>query len=311
MSIDRPLLGVSLMLGFCALAPLSDAMAKLIGTAVPLGQVMLVRFAVQTILLWPLVARGGHVIRLTPGLTWLLVARMLLQLAGMWAMFLSLRYLPLADAIAIAYVMPFLMLLLGWLVLDEDVGARRFAACIVGFCGTLMVMQPSFSNVGWVAALPLLVAVIFTLYMLVTRRVCREMDPIPLQAVNGLMGTALLFPIILLAEGTGWAELDPVDPGAREIGLLAAVGILGTMSHMFMTWSLRFAPASTLAPMQYLEIPFAALFGWLIFAQFPDGLARVGILVVMASGLYIIWRERQLLRLQARPLPPPMPPAAE
>jgi hypothetical protein len=70
-------------------------------------------------------------------------------------MFASLRYLPLADAVAIAFVMPFIMLLLGWFYLGEEVGPRRFGACIVGFIGTLMVVQPSFAEVGWPALLPL------------------------------------------------------------------------------------------------------------------------------------------------------------
>jgi drug/metabolite transporter (DMT)-like permease len=83
-----------------------------------------------------------------------------------------------------------------------------------------------------------------------------------------------------------------VAPDARELWLLGAIGLLGTFVHLLMTWSLRFAPSATLAPMQYLEIPFAALFGWLIFRDLPDGMAAFGIAVTMAAGLYVIYRER-------------------
>jgi drug/metabolite transporter (DMT)-like permease len=76
-------------------------------------------------------------------------------MTGIALMFASLRYLPLADAVAIAFVMPFIMLLLGWFYLGEEVGPRRLGACAVGFIGTLMVVQPSFAEVGWPALLPL------------------------------------------------------------------------------------------------------------------------------------------------------------
>lgn len=299
MQQDSPLLGISLMLGFCVLAPLADALAKLIGTAVPLGQLVLVRFAIQALILWPLFRRSGQPLPRSKRLWGLILWRSLLQIAGIATMVLALRHLPLADAIAIAYVMPFLMLLLGWMVLGEQVGWRRLLACLVGFGGTLLVMQPSFVEVGWVVLLPLLVAVEFALFMLVTRQLSREIDPIALQAVTGVIGTAILFPVILLADGTGWSELDPVELARRELVLLGLLGLLGTLAHLLMTWSLRFAPAATLAPMQYLEIPFATVFGWLFFAQFPDGLALAGIGVVMAAGLYVIWRERTVLRAQA------------
>ncbi|PRY23737.1 EamA domain-containing membrane protein RarD [Aliiruegeria haliotis] len=298
------------MLGFCALAPLGDAIAKILSGTIPLGQIVLIRFAFQAILLWPLVRRSGQPIRLTRRQFWLLLWRTLLHISGIWVMILALRHLPLADAIAIAYVMPFIMLLLGRFVLHEAVGARRLAACLVGFTGTMMVMQPSFLAVGWAATLPLGVAVIFALFMLVTRQIAREIDPVAMQAINGVMGTVLLFPLVALAEGSGLAEFDPVEPGMAEIGLLVALGLLGTLAHLLMTWSLRFAPASTLAPMQYLEIPFAALFGWLIFSEFPDGMAFIGIVVVMAAGLYIINRERRQRAVPVPKSPAGVPPSA-
>ena len=83
--------------------------------------------------------------RLTPRVWHLCAWRAILHIAGLWLMFASLRFLPLADAVAIALVMPFIMLILGRYVLDEHVGARRLAACVVGFIGTLMVVQPSFA----------------------------------------------------------------------------------------------------------------------------------------------------------------------
>jgi drug/metabolite transporter (DMT)-like permease len=291
-SADRPLLGILLMLGFCAAAPVGDALAKLLGTRMGLGQMIVVRFALQALLLTPLALALGAELRLAPRVMRLTAVRTLLHVAGLWLMFLALRYLPLADAIAIAFVMPFLMLLLGRTVLGEVVGRRRLAACAVGFAGTLMVIQPSFVAVGWAALLPLGVAVVFAFFMLVTRQIARDADPIALQAVSGLMATALVLPALLVGDRLGWPEAGLSALPRGDWTLLILMGVFGSGVHLLMTWSLRFAPTSTLAPMQYLEIPFATVVGYLVFGALPNGLAAVGILVTIGSGLYIIHRER-------------------
>ncbi|GAA6200314.1 DMT family transporter [Aquicoccus sp. SU-CL01552] len=304
MSADRPVLGILLMLGFCLLAPLGDAVAKLLGETLPLGQLLLVRFAVQAAMLIPIVAATGRLWRMRGRILRLAALRTLLHMGGIGCMFTGLQYLPLADAIAIAFVMPFLMLLLGKYVLGEEVGGRRLAACAVGFCGTLLVIQPSFAEVGWPALFPLGVAVLFALFMLVTRQLAKDIDPIGLQAVSGVMATAVLLPVLLIGDIAGSAPLSLVAPSGGEWGLLAAIGVIGTGAHLLMTWSLRYAPAATLAPMQYLEIPVATMFGWLIFRDLPDGLAGVGICVTIAAGLYIVMRERAQARALTRPQPP-------
>ena len=186
------------------------------------------------------------------------------------------------------------MLLLGHFVMDEHVGLHRMVACAIGFLGTLLVIQPNFVEVGYPALLPLGVAVVFALFMMVTRKVARALDPIKLQAISGLQATAMLTPAIVIMpglRGDGGFAMD-----AQTWWLLAALGVIGTLAHLFMTWSLRFAPASTLAPMQYLEIPFGTAIGWLIFADLPNGMAAVGICITITAGLYVILRERRLAR---------------
>ncbi|WP_322889720.1 MULTISPECIES: DMT family transporter [unclassified Yoonia] len=292
MTPDRPFLGILLMLAFCVLAPLGDSVAKILGGVVALGALLFARFAIQTVMLVPLVWAGGQSLRLPRGLLGLTLLRTALHIAGIGLMFSALRYLPLADALAIAFVMPFIMLILGHFFMGEEVGRHRMAACAVGFGGTLLVIQPNFVDVGAPALLPLGVAVVFALFMMVTRRVARALDPIRLQAISGVQAVLLLGPVLVLVPATrGDVALD-----ATSWGLLVALGVIGTLAHLFMTWSLRFAPASTLAPMQYLEIPVGTAFGWLIFSDLPNGLAAVGICVTVAAGLYIILRERRLSR---------------
>jgi drug/metabolite transporter (DMT)-like permease len=140
------------------------------------------------------------------------------------------------------------------------------------------------------------VAVVFSLFMLVTRQLAKDTDPVALQLVSGGMACAMLLPLSAMAVWLGWGPMAMVDPGAQGWGLLLAMGLLGTAAHLLMTWSLRYAPSATLAPMQYLEIPVATLIGLLVFGDFPNGLALVGIIVTMGAGLYIIGRERTVAR---------------
>ncbi|PJI91242.1 EamA-like transporter family protein [Yoonia maricola] len=292
MTTDRPFLGVMLMLAFCVLAPLGDSIAKLLGGVVALNVLILVRFGVQAVILLPLVALGGMGFRLPPGiLAWTLM-RTVLHILGIGLMFSALRYLPLADALAIAFVMPFIMLLLGHFVMGEHVGLHRMVACSVGFIGTLLVIQPNFVAVGYPALLPLGVAVVFALFMMVTRKVARALDPIKLQAISGVQATLILVLVVALWPAQFGAVSFQYD--GQTWGFLAALGLIGTFAHLFMTWSLRFAPASTLAPMQYLEIPFGTAIGWLIFHDLPNGIAAIGICITVGAGLYIILRERRL-----------------
>jgi len=296
MTQDKPLLGILLMLGFCVVAPMGDAVAKILGQSIPLGQLLLVRFAVQAIILIPMCWATKLVWRMNGWVLKLAFLRTVLHIFGIGAMFTALQYLPLADAVAIAFVMPFIMLLLGKYILGEDVGARRLIACIVGFIGTLLVVQPSFANVGWPALLPMVVAVNFSFFMLITRQIAKETNPIGLQAVSGVMAVGIMVPALAITAGMGIDALTLIAPTGFEWSMLGAIGVLGTLAHLLMTWSLRYAPSATLAPMQYLEIPIATVIGFWVFKDLPNGLAAVGIAITIAAGVYIILRERAISR---------------
>ena len=275
---------------------MGDAVAKILGQSIPLGQLLLVRFAVQAIILIPMVWATKLVWRMNGCVLKLAFLRTVLHIFGIGAMFTALQYLPLADAVAIAFVMPFIMLLLGKYILGEDVGARRLVACIVGFIGTLLVVQPSFANVGWPALLPMVVAVNFSFFMLITRQIAKETNPIGLQAVSGVMAVGIMVPALAITAGMGIDALTLIPPTGFEWSMLGTIGVLGTLAHLLMTWSLRYAPSATLAPMQYLEIPIATVIGFWVFKDLPNGLAAVGIAITIAAGVYIILRERAISR---------------
>ncbi|EAQ25890.1 possible transporter, RarD family, DMT superfamily protein [Roseovarius sp. 217] len=302
---DRILAGVALMLGFCVTAPLLDVAAKLASTSVPVGQITAARFIVQCALMAPFVWILGLSLRV-PREQWLaLLSRAALLFGATFCFIAAIRVMPLADALAIVFVAPFIVLLVGKFYLGEDVGPRRVGAAMVGFVGVLFVIQPSFAAFGAVALFPLGTAVGFAFYILVTRGLSRRVHPVTLQFHTGLIASLLCLPVMILAEGTGIEMLDPVWPEGVAWLWLLGVGFFATLSHMMMTYALSLAPSATLAPLQYLELPVATLLGYLVFHDFPNALTLTGIAIIIGAGLYMIHRERvtarQLMTERAAP----------
>ena len=304
-STDNILTGVVLMLGFCVTAPLLDVAAKLASSSVPVGQITAARFALQCALMAPFILSLGLSLRV-PRAQWLpLILRALLLLFATFCFITAIRVMPLADALAIVFVAPFIVLLFGKFYLGEDVGPRRIVACMVGFVGALFVIQPSFSAFGAVALIPLGTAVAFAFYILVTRGLSRQLHPVALQFHTGLVASLFCIPVLFLAQGSGSDLLDPVWPAGIAWLWLFGAGFFATVSHMMMTYALSLAPSVTLAPLQYFELPVATLFGYLVFNDFPNTLSLIGITIIIGAGLYMIHRERitarQLITERAAP----------
>lgn len=296
---DRVLPGVAMMLGFCVLAPLIDVAAKFAVQSVSVTQVTLLRMVVQAALMVPVVWLLGQTLRVSAPMARLIGLRALMLMGSTYSFVAALKVMPIADALAIVFVEPFILLALGYLIFGDRVGPRRIAASVVGFGGALLVIQPNFAAFGVVALYPLATAGFFALYMLVTRRIAREVAPEPMQALTALWGTALMLPVVALGAGTGWPALAVGGADWAVWGWLVGVGVAATVSHLLITYALRFAPPATLAPLHYLEIVTAVAFGWAFFGDWPNPLSWAGIAVIVAAGLYIIARERVLAR-QAR-----------
>ncbi|PXW66360.1 EamA domain-containing membrane protein RarD [Loktanella sp. PT4BL] len=295
-STDRILAGVALMLGFCITAPLLDVAAKLASGSLPVGQITAARFIVQCILMAPFVWMMGLSLRVAQGHWLALLFRAMLLLGSTFCFIAAISVMPLADALAIVFVAPFIVLLVGKFYLGEDVGLRRVGAAVVGFVGVMFVIQPSFAAFGAVALFPLGTAVGFAFYILVTRGLSRRMHPVTLQFYTGLIASLLCLPVMMLAQGTGSAFLDPAWPQGIAWVWLLGVGFFATVSHMMMTYALSLAPSATLAPLQYLELPVATMLGYLVFGDFPNALTLTGIAIIIGAGLYMIHRERVTAR---------------
>ena len=299
MVADRPLLGILFILGFCVFAPLGDAAAKSIALSTPLLVLLLARYIVQGLLPLPLIIVTGRQLRMSPRVVRVIITRSMVNIAGSAAMYAALRYLPLADALAIAFVYPFIMLLMGWTLLKEQVGSRRLLACSVGFIGTLLIIQPSFAAVGLPALLPLLVAFLFASVVLLTRQIAKDYDPVSLQSVSGLTSGLILMVIWALAGGANIPDLQFTVPTTDQMITLLMVGVLGTLAHLAMSYAVRFAPSATLAPMQYVELPVATVIGWAMFGELPNGMAAAGILITIIAGLAVILFEHKAVKSAA------------
>jgi drug/metabolite transporter (DMT)-like permease len=299
MTRDTTLQGVILMLAFCLLAPLLDVSAKLAAeNGVPVGQVTAARFVVQAALMLPVVLLMGLSLRLSPRALAYTSLRALFLLLSTFAFVSGIQVMPIADALAIVFVEPFILLILGSLIFGDHVGPRRIAACAVGFCGALLVIQPSLAAFGPVALWPLATAFLFAFYMLVTRAISAWMHPVTMQFHTSWTGLLMCLPVMALAEGSGIAPLDPIWPEGWNWLWLFGVGFWAAVSHMCMTYALKYAPSATLAPLHYSEIVVAVALGYLVFGDFPNAMTWAGIAVIVASGLYIIHREHLAARIK-------------
>lgn len=293
---DHVPLGVALMIGFCAVAPLIDVCAKLASQHVTIAQVTFFRLVVQTALMAPFVLLMRQRPTLTRSQLGLMLLRSLMLIGSTAAFVGAVQVMPIADALAIVFVEPFILLALGHLIFKEQVGPRRITAAVIGFLGALLVIQPNFERFGAVALYPLATAAFFAFYMLLTRRISREVPPEAMQFHTAAIGTLILLPVLGLGGWAGVPVLAITNPEPVVWLQLLGVGLAATVSHLSITYALRFAPSATLAPLHYLEIVGAVLFGWLFFADWPNPLSWAGIVIITGSGLYIIARERALAR---------------
>ena len=296
---DRTVLGIVLMLGFCITAPLIDVSSKLATLTIPVGQITLGRFVVQGALMLPVCALLGHGLRLAPALVPMLAWRAVCLILSTYCFVGAVRFMPIADALAIAFVEPFIILLIACFIYKEAVGPRRLAAVAVGFVGALFVIQPSFQVFGAVALLPMGTAFFFALYMLVTRSLSRRMHPIAMQFHTATIAAAICLPVLLITHALNVPTLTFVQPQGVAWVWIAGVGAASAVAHLFMTYALKYAPSSLLAPIHYTEIVTAVALGWAVFGDLPNQMSMLGIAIIVASGLYVFHREQVLERQKA------------
>ena len=269
-----------------------DAIAKWLAGSVSSGQVTWSRFFFQIILMSPLLLRTQGP-WLTPAL-WLHAARGALIAFATLFFFSGLAYLPMADAIAIFFIEPLLVTLLSALFFGEAIRWRRISAISLGLVGALIIIRPSFSEVGFAALYPVATAFCFSFYILLTRKLVTKEDPIRLQFFTGIFGCLVMSLALVYGSVNDVAILAAVWPSQHEWLLLGALGLIATACHLLIAHAYRLASIGILAPFQYIEIIGATILGLVIFNDFPDAMTWLGIAIIVGSGMYVFHRESKL-----------------
>jgi len=297
---DRPdgsvMQGVALMAVAMLMLPGMDAIAKYMATFAGMspGQVTFYRFFFQVACTIPLIftAAGGAMLR--PKRPWMNFLRGAIHGAASLLFFAAVKYMPLADVFAIYFVEPFILTAMSAVFLGERVGWRRWLAIMVGFGGALVVIQPSFILFGWTALLPVACAFLYSIYLFMNRALGDADSPLTMQTVAGFGGTIFMGMALFVGSSAGIADFAlSLPPSLFTLALLVILGALSGYAHMLVVRAFRMAPLSLLAPFQYFEIISATVLGYAIFGDFPTPSKWLGIGIIVASGLFIIWREHK------------------
>ena len=281
----RTIFGIALMLGAMAMLPFLDVVAKTLGNqGMPILQIVWARMAFGTLLTLPFTLHHGGAKAIRPDRPAYHTLRAALLIAATFLFFSALKYLPIADALAIFFVQPLILTAISPFVLGEKVGPRRWAAVAVGFVGTLIIIRPGFTELNPGTLLALGSGASLALYFAMTRRISGSAPAMVTTFHTSLMGTILIaLPVLLLWE----------RPTPAQWGLLFLIGLIATAGHYLIVRAYDHAEASLLAPLAYTEMIMATAAGWWFFGDFPDGWTFFGVAILIACATYISIRERK------------------
>ncbi len=290
------LTGIALMCGAVAFFAALDAIAKYLGGHLdPLqvaGMRFITAFFIALALLNP-VTRPGMLRTAQPGLQ---VLRGLMLVSTTIFNFLAFKYLQLDEALAILFSTPFLVAIAAGPLLGEWVGWRRWTAIGAGFLGVLVVIRPGLAGgMQWAALFSVAAAIFYAAYGIATRMVSRTDSSDTTLFYGNLVAVCAMAPLLPFV----WQPLSLVD-----FGLLVAIGALGSAGHYLLIAAHRRAPASVLSPFMYTQLVWATTLGFLVFGDVPTQWTLIGGAIVVASGLYLIHRERRVTGRVVAPVEP-------
>ena len=267
------------MLAAMAILPGIDVIAKKLGQqGLPITQIVWARMFFGAVLTLPFALRQGGVRALAPVRPVFHSVRAGLLMLATFCFFSSLKFLPIADALAIFFVQPLVLTALSPLLLGETVGPRRWAAVAVGFVGTLIIIRPGIAGLNPGSLLALGAGTSLALYFLMTRRIAGSAPALVTTFHTMLIGA--VFSSLLVAAV--W-----VRPDGQQWVLFTALGLIAALGHYLITRAYDFAEASLLAPLAYTEMVIATLVGWWFFNDFPDAMTFLGVGVLITCALYI------------------------
>lgn len=281
------------VLGVFLFASMDTAVKYLAATyAVPV--IAAVRYAVHGLLMVVLLAPTHGRALLRTQRTGLVLARAACLACATLLFGLALQRLPVAAATAFLFVAPLLVVAVGGFLLGERVGAPGWLATLAGFGGILLIARPG----GGLDAVGVLLALgtagLSAAYALLSRALARTESTLPMLFYTAVVGTVAFG---LLAP---WFWGGP-QPTVLQVAVFIGIGICGGLGHFLFTAAHRDAPASTLAPIAYAQLVFAALLGWLVFGEVPDGVSILGMAVITAAGMLVAVKQRLAREAAADP----------
>jgi len=295
---ERSLRGIAYMvLGVTAFSA-TDGLSKWMVMAAPMLEIVAIRNALVLLMILPSLGRSGGLRALATRRAGAHALRAGLSIGALLTFFAALRELPLATSIAISFASPLFMTVGSVLLLGERVGWHRWLAVVVGFAGVVVIAWPDAGGmISWPAALMVLSSLFFALSMITVRWLARtETDIAMLFYQNAGM-------MLAGVAGLPFVWQAPTPAG---LGVIAAMAVTLVIGQVFMIRAFRAAPVAVVAPFEYLELLWASLIGYAVWSEEPAAHVWIGAAIVVASGLYITWREARASRLAA----PPQRPAA-
>jgi drug/metabolite transporter (DMT)-like permease len=293
MTKQRPLLGIAFMIAAMLVFPFLDVVAKHLGNlGIPVVEIVWARLTFGLLLTVPLLWRIEGRAALWPRDHTLQILRALFLVLSTLGFFGALRFLGIAETLAIYFVQPLAITLLAPLLLGEHVGLRRWIAVLVGFAGVLLIIRPGMVEFNWGVALALWSGFGSAITLLITRKLAGGSSAVANTAYTNFYGAIIASVLVV------WFWKTPTP---YEFGMFILLGAIGTAGNYLSLKALTYAEASLLAPFGYTEMINAVLLGWYFFGDFPDQWTFAGITVLIASAIYISWRER----VNAGPVPAP------
>lgn len=282
--IDNAPLGIVMMLGSVLLFSLMNVLVKLVAATYPVTEVVFFRSLIALIPVGLTVAMQGGASSLRTARPLGHLWRSTVGMATMFLMFWSVDLLPLADATALNFTSPLFLTALSVPLLGERVGVHRWSAVAVGFVGVLILVRPG-SDVLEIGSLVAIGAALGQALAMIAIR--------QLSGTDSPNTIAFYFTVACTAISGFTLPFAWVTPTWVDLGVLTAIGILGGGAQLLVTRAYTLTQAAVVAPFTYTSIVFATFFGWLIWNELPDAWSWVGIAIVVASGLYILHREKR------------------
>jgi len=216
------------------------------------------------------------------------IARGVLAAGSATIFVVAVSFVPLADAVAVSFVAPFIVTLLGAVVLREPVGIRRWSAVTIGFLATLIVIRPGTGVLHPAVFLVILAAALFAGRQILSRVLSGGDKTVTTVAYTALVSSALLtLPLPFV-----WVW--PSEP--MHYGILISMAVLAAFAEILVIKALEVAQAVVVAPVQYSLLLWSTMYGYLIFSDLPDFWTWVGALIIVATGIYTLHRERLATR---------------